>query len=116
MTRCAVLLLGLMVPDVKPGDGSVEQNESEPWGVEEIISSTRAMIPLIVALIILLKLVVRSASHGAFFFPNETFTILVQVPGPRDVRRAQGVSLQGHPVQSQHVNIPFSHASFSLHE
>ena len=48
-----------MIPEVKPGDGSVEKDEHEPWGVEEIISSTRAMIPLICSLIILLKLVVR---------------------------------------------------------
>ncbi len=70
MTRCAVLLLGLMVPDVNPGNDSVEQGADHPWGVEEIISSTRAMVPLIVALIILLKLVVRSARHGTVcFFP-----------------------------------------------
>lgn len=48
-----------MIPEVNPGDGSVEKDEHEPWGVEEIISSTRAMIPLICSLIILLKLVVR---------------------------------------------------------
>lgn len=54
-----MLLLGLMVPEVKAGDGSVEQGDEHPWGVEEIISSTRAMVPLICALIILLKGVVR---------------------------------------------------------
>ena len=59
MMCCAVLLLGLMVPEVKPGDGSVEQNDEHPWGVEEILSSTRAMLPLICALLILLKGVVR---------------------------------------------------------
>ena len=48
-----------MVPEVKAGDGSVEQSDEHPWGVEEIISSTRAMIPLICSLIVLLKLVVR---------------------------------------------------------
>jgi hypothetical protein len=84
-----VLLLGLMVPEVKPGDGSVEQNEEEPWGVEEILSSTRAMVPLIVALIILLKLVVRSARHGTVCFARMKRSLCstrrVQVPGARDV-------------------------------
>jgi len=67
-----VLLLGLMVPEVKPGDGSVEQNEEEPWGVEEILSSTRAMVPLIVALIILLKLVVRYQDRVMCDVPKES--------------------------------------------
>ena len=54
-----MLLLGLMVPEVKAGDGSVEQGDEHAWGVEEILDSTRAMVPLILALIILLKGVVR---------------------------------------------------------
>lgn len=54
-----MLLLGLMVPDVKAGDGSVELGEEHSWGVEEILSSTRAMVPLIVSLIVLLKFVVK---------------------------------------------------------
>ena len=63
-----------MIPDVKPGDGSVEKDDHEPWGVEEIISSTRAMVPLIVSLIILLKLVVRcclsARTNRVFFLPK----------------------------------------------